>query len=681
MKRRVLTGLLSFSLCVISLFILVNCSDFIFDSEIKFNQSINEQIENDTTVTVTFVSDNPAVTGDYYTSRKKYKIGSGITAENLPNSNTDKEMSSWKSGKVIKAWKVYKDGGLTISTNGDEVESFLASANGIILYPEWRDECVLTLMDGVKEGSTGKAYSGNTPNVIKFWAGEKVRIPTPGAQFNASDNTVVFENWYSDSSLSSSCNFLDTDSEGLYWQTESSTTHTTIYAGWKYKYVYVDPQSAQDDSPTGIDRNHPVKTIAEAKKYLKNAIYNASNPDEVPAIKLMSVVSDSSDFSSLSGITTSDFNNAILTRWSGYTGSFIDATTSGPTISLTTFDGGSTLGLNSSAPAICSNQNLTLTDVTIQNFHNTSTDVEKAASAVYCSGYVTISGCTFKNNSSGNTSPYGSSLYLTGNGKIENTDISNAAGYSVYAGSDVQILNDSNIKNAYVKGSKSLTIGDGVKFDTSKSVYLESGASIKIVESLSDTLVAKIESQDYTNAPFVLTVDGSVSLTDNYKRFACAHSGYGINSLGQIVPSGDISITISNPGGVEEFDLGNLSQTQVSLNTSSDTVVRFILNSGVIDNLATWGLVPGGAEAHPIQYMIDGTAYGCVQAKQDSATGNWYADIVIGRQDNKIPNEFEQSSSWSDYELNLGMRSLQIYSAGKDSSKVVTKKNYTIIVK
>ena len=79
--------------------------------------------------------------------------------------------------------------------------------------------------------------------------------------------------------------------------------------------------------------------------------------------------------------------------------------------------------------------------------------------------------------------------------------------------------------------------------------------------------------------------------------------------------------------------------------------------------------------------MIDGTVYGCVQAKQDSATGNWYADIVIGTQDNKIPNEFEQSSSWSDYELNLGMCSLQIYSAGKDSSIVVTKKNYTIIVK
>lgn len=684
-------------------FMLGNCED------ISFDKSLVKQIEDDTTFTIQFCG-GPVSSPDDWSNMVflKYKIGSTITAADLPNTNTNSEMASWKPGYVIKSWKVQYNSVSNITLESESVSSIVLNGNDVTLYPEWTVARTLTFMDGCSGASAGKEFSGNYSGTIKFWTGENVKIPKPEAQFKSGDNVVEFDGWYTDAGLTTSFSSASLEPDGYYhYPTDSYTTNTTLYAKWKYKYVYVDPQnSASTDDNSGIDSTKPLKTIAEAKKYLANALGDASDP---PAIKLMSVVKED-DFGSLSSITTSPCRNAVLTRWSGYKGSLIEVSSSDLTLESTTLDGGSETSITSVEPAIWSTKNLTLKNLTIKNFNNSSMEIGEGMSAVYCSGSVNISGCTFENLSSRKTSYDGSALYLEGGGFISNTSINvkkgngiactsssnavtelkdvtinNDTGYSIYAASDVKVHKESTgsyIKNVDVRNNKKMSIGNGVTFDTSEAITLQTGASVDILNNLTltspATYIAKIYSNDYGNNPTVLTGSGTL-VADNYTKFACAHSGYGINSDGKIVPIGSISIGIDNPSGFTEIDLGDLAVTQVNLNASGDTVIRFNLNSGVADKLAEWTLTGTSNIAHPIQYMIDST-YGCVQAEYDSGTGKWYADIVIGRKPgNTIPNAFETSDN--PYPLTKGLHTLQIYSEAKEANAVVTKKTYNIVVK
>ncbi|WP_407434650.1 hypothetical protein [Treponema sp.] len=692
-------------------FMLGNCED------ISFDKSLVKQIEDDTTCTVRFYVGNPIEvpvgTENPYVD-VKYKIGQVITADELPDSN-DKRFANLNGSWVIKNWK-------WVTTSAPLPDDIIKDSDGNIisirptgvvieLFGNWVHGCTLTLMDGCSGASAGKEFSGNYSGTIKFWTGENVKIPEPEAQFKTGDNVVEFGGWYADADLTTPFSSASLEPDGYYhYSTNSSTQDTTLYAKWKYKYVYVDPQnSAATDDNSGIDSTKPLKTVAEAKKYLKNALYDSSNPSAVPAVKLMSAVKDSSDFTSLSNISTTTCNYAVLTRWSGYKGSLIDVSTSPLSLENTTLDGGSEDGMFSTEPAIWSTNNLTLENLTIKNFNSTSMEIGEGMSAVYCSGSVNISGCTFENLSSRKTSYDGSALYLEGGGFISNTSINvkkgngiactsssnavtelkdvtinNDTGYSIYAASDVKVHKESTgsyIKNVDVRNNKKMSIGNGVTFDTSEAITLQTGASVDILNNLTltspATYIAKIYSNDYGNNPTVLTGSGTL-VADNYTKFACAHSGYGINSDGKIVPIGSISIGIDNPSGFTEIDLGDLAVTQVNLSASGDTVIRFNLNSGVADKLAEWTRTDGvSGSAHPIQYMI-GAKYGCVAV---DASGT-YADIVIGTTDNKIPNAFKDDlAELNEYPLTKGLHTLQIYSEAKEANAVVTKKTYNIVVK
>lgn len=693
-------------------FMLGNCED------ISFDKSLVKQIEDDTTFTIQFCG-GPVSSPDDWSNMVflKYKIGSTITAADLPNTNTNSEMASWKPGYVIKSWKVQYNSVSNITLDSESVSSIVLNGNDVTLYPEWTVARTLTLMDGLPGSTVGKAYSGNTSDMIKFWTGEKITLPKPEAQFKSGDNVVEFDGWYIDASLNTLCtnvgDFLHVGND-VFWQTQDSTVDTTLYAKWKYKYVYVDPQNAFDNSNTGIDSTKPLKTIAEAKKYLANALGDASDP---PAIKLMSVVKED-DFGSLSSITTSPCRNAVLTRWSGYKGSLIEVSSSDLTLESTTLDGGSETSITSVEPAIWSTKNLTLKNLTIKNFNNISMEIGEGMSAVYCSGSVNISGCTFENLSSRKTSYDGSALYLEGGGFISNTSINvkkgngiactsssnavtelkdvtinNDTGYSIYAASDVKVHKESTgsyIKNVDVRNNKKMSIGNGVTFDTSEAITLQTGALVEILEDLTvtspATYIAKIQSSAYTSSPIVLT-GTSTLVADNFDKFTCAHDGYGINSDGKIVPIGSISIGIDNPSGFTEIDLGDLAVTQVNRVENGQTTLRFYLNNSVADKLASWGIPGTDPEetAHPIQYVID-SKYGCVQAEYDSGTGKWYADIVIsirgGADDGKIPNIFQENhGAWNPLDCTKGLHTLQIYSEAKEANAVVTKKTYNIVVK
>lgn len=690
-------------------FMLGNCED------ISFDKSLVKQIEDDTTFTIQFCG-GPLSSPEWSNMVfLKYKIGSTITAADLPNTNTNSEMASWKPGYVIKSWKVQYNSVSNITLESESVSSIVLNGNDVTLYPEWTIARTLTLMDGCSGASAGKEFSGNYSGTIKFWTGENVKLPKTEAVFVSGQNEVEFDGWYKDANLSTPAG-LTFDSEGNYfWQTDASTDNTTLYAKWKYKYVYVDPQnSASTDDNSGIDSTKPLKTIAEAKKYLANALGDASDP---PAIKLMSVVKED-DFGSLSSITTSPCRNAVLTRWSGYKGSLIEVSSSDLTLESTTLDGGSETSITSVEPAIWSTKNLTLKNLTIKNFNNISMEIGEGMSAVYCSGSVNISGCTFENLSSRKTSYDGSALYLEGGGFISNTSINvkkgngiactsssnavtelkdvtinNDTGYSIYAASDVKVHKESTgsyIKNVDVRNNKKMSIGDGVTFDSSGAINLQAGASVDILNNLTltspATYIAKIQSSAYTSNPIVLTGTGTL-VADNFDKFICAHDGYGINSDGKIVPIGSISIGIDNPSGFTEIDLGDLAVTQVNRVENGQTTLRFYLNNSVADKLASWGIPGTDPEetAHPIQYMID-SAYGCVKAEYDSGTGKWYADIVISirgvADDGKIPNIFQEDhDAWNSLDCTKGLHTLQIYSEAKEANAVVTKKTYNIVVK
>ena len=700
-------------------FMLGNCED------ISFDKSLVKQIEDDTTCTVRFYVGNPidvpVGTENPYVD-VKYKIGQVITADELPDSN-DKRFANLNGSWVIKNWK-------WVTTSAPLPDDIIKDSDGNIisirptgvvieLFGNWVHGCTLTLMDGCSGASAGKEFSGNYSGTIKFWTGENVKIPKPEAQFKTGDNVVEFGGWYEDADLMTPFSGASLEPDGYYhYLTNSSTPDTTLYAKWKYKYVYVDPQnSASTDDNSGIDSTKPLKTIAEAKKYLVNALGDASDP---PAVKLMSGYEHPfNGFAEFNNLTTSQYNYAVLSRYPGFKGAFF-YNTANTTIEKITIDGGKIADClpifyaiggttelknvvvqnnytSSYYPSVISDSSARLTIENCKFINNKTT-----ASGMNGSVIRTSANATFKNTEIKGNDGNGIAVIVTSDNdyptSIENCTISANRGYGIIAEggdfSNYKTLNitvkdsskitdntEGNVKLINKTKDVNLIVYSGVIFDSSKYIELTNGATIQIAEDLTvsspATYIAKIYSNDYGNNPTVLTGSGTL-VADNYTKFACAHSGYGINSDGKIVPIGSISIGIDNPSGFTEIDLGDLAVTQVNLNASGDTVIRFNLNSGVADKLAEWTRTDGvSGSAHPIQYMI-GTKYGCVAV---DASGT-YAEIVIGTSTNVIPNAFrEPSAALNSYTLTKGLHTLQIYSEAKEANAVVTKKTYNIVVK
>lgn len=709
-------------------FMLGNCED------ISFDKSLVKQIEDDTTFTIQFCG-GPVSSPDDWSNMifLKYKIGSTITAADLPNTNTNSEMASWKPGYVIKSWKVQYNSVSNITLESESVSSIVLNGNDVTLYPEWTVARTLTLMDGCSGASAGKEFSGVSKEPIKFWSGEEVKIPKPVADVSSSENTVEFDGWYTDAGLTTSFSaYLESD--GYYhYPTDSYTTDTTLYAKWKYRYVYFDPANKTgkaDNANTGIDRNHPVSTVAEAKKYMQ------SN-DKAEAVKMMSGIS--SNFSDLSDLTTSTYNNAVYLRDSTFKNALVGINDNFSPINIenVTFDGGYDGSEASKAEApVFSGGKLTLDTVVVRNNYNKQSNF--SAVNAYGTGN-SLNNCEFFNNHSlGSVIKISNESTLTnttihdntGNGvnynksttggeykfTIDKCTIVNNTGYNLYfTGEDKGIYTTpgtgkieikdsiiknqgagSNLGNMYAINKKRIYIASDVIFDTApvrfdyvsadNSCYpafvLNGSFPGPKIDGTTNNVV--IYSEHYTDNPIVIEDEtGGTLLASSYSLFTCGHSssGYGINSDGKIVPVGSISITINNPSGFTEIDPGNLETDQVYLESSGKTKIRFNLNSDVASKLVEWGLESDSSVLkHPIQYVID-DVYGCVQVKRDSY-GVDYAEIVltdINGGSGVVPNDFGTPLGNS---LSKGLHSLQIYSEAADSSTtVIKKKNYTIIVK
>lgn len=165
------------------------------------------------------------------------------------------------------------------------------------------EECNISYADWKGGQIQAKAFSGDVSTLPSTYiCGQECVIPVPEVSSTNTESSAEFEGWYTDASCED--NRLGTNSSGDYVIPDTSTGDITLYAKWKYNWIYVDPQCKVDntsDTNTGIGKNCPVKTISEAFQYIKHGGCQ---------IRAMSTISDLNDRSDLVNITKD--HNCIL---------------------------------------------------------------------------------------------------------------------------------------------------------------------------------------------------------------------------------------------------------------------------------------------------------------------------------------------------------------------------------
>lgn len=385
-------------------------------------------------------------------------------------------------------------------------------------------------------GGTGKTFSGSMTSLPRVYeTGTKLYIPSPVSGVSSAENTVEFAGWYTDEA---GIVPLDSDGSGYYIDV-TTMGDVSLYAKWKAKYIYVDPQAvfSGDDCNNGFSSTSPLRTIAEAKQYLSQGAVLA-----FPAVRVLSEISDSNDLKELNGLTTATYGNAILQRASNKVGSSLLSIDSVLSLSDITIDGGSGYSAEDTPVAVSSGGELTLgSGAVIQNFNISNSSVK---------GLIDLSD--------------GGSLSLNGADIKEN---SIASGYSVYHSNSTSILNMS---------------GD-TQIDVSTPVYLDSRCKITVTGELINDSVAKVYSNVYTSSPQVLADNNGSLLQTNYNKFISAHDDYTIANDGILYPAAELEIDFSNPD-IKVYELGSFVNYTGSVNLSgSDTSVEFAVNDDIYD--------------------------------------------------------------------------------------------------
>lgn len=155
------------------------------------------------------------------------------------------------------------------------------------------EECNISYADWKGGQSGAKAFSGDESTLPSTYiCGQECVIPVPVVSSTNIESSAEFEGWYTDARCR---NRLGQNSSGDYVIPDTSTGDITLYAKWKYNWIYVDPQSdSAFDTNTGIGKNCPVKTIVEASQYIKHGGCQ---------IRAMSTISGQTDRTYLGNIT------------------------------------------------------------------------------------------------------------------------------------------------------------------------------------------------------------------------------------------------------------------------------------------------------------------------------------------------------------------------------------------
>lgn len=384
-------------------------------------------------------------------------------------------------------------------------------------------------------GGTGKTFSGSMTSLPRVYeTGTKLYIPSSVSGVSSAENTVEFEGWYTDEAGTVP---LASDGSGYYIDV-TTMGDVSLYAKWKAKYIYVDPQSSFDgnDDNNGFSSSCPLRTIAEARKYLSQGAVLDS-----PVVKVLSEIAGSDDFTQLDGLTTSANKNAILQRASNKTGEAMFNVAGSYSLSNITIDGGPSYSAEDTPVVVSNGGELTLgSGAVIQNF-NISNNSVKGLIDLSAGGSLSLNGADIKGNSV-------------------------SSGYSVY---------HSNVDST-------LNVSGDTKIDVSSPVYLGSGCKITVTGELTNDTVAKVYSTEYVSSPQVLAdKTGGSLLQTNYNKFISAHDGYTIANDGVLYPAAELEIDFSNPD-IKVYNLGSFVNYTGSVNlTGSNHIVDFAVDASI----------------------------------------------------------------------------------------------------
>ena len=384
-------------------------------------------------------------------------------------------------------------------------------------------------------GGTGKTFSGSMTSLPRVYeTGTKIYIPSSVSSVSSAENTVEFEGWYTDEAGTVP---LDSDAGGYYIDV-TTMGNVSLYAKWKAKYIYVDPQSSfdGDDDNNGFSSSCPLRTIAEARKYLSQGAVLDS-----PVVKVLSEISSSDDFTQLDGLTTSANKNAILQRASNKTGEAMFNVAGSYSLSNITIDGGPSYSAEDTPVVVSNGGELTLgSGAVIQNF-NISNNSVKGLIDLSAGGSLVLDGAVIRENSVANK-------------------------YSVYNSDSSSVLS--------IQGDSEIAVAS--------PVYLGSGCKITVTGELTNDTVAKVYSIEYVSSPQVLAdKTGGSLLQTNYKKFISAHDGYTIANDGVLYPAAELEIDFSNPD-IKVYNLGSFVNYTGSVNLSgSNHIVDFAVDASI----------------------------------------------------------------------------------------------------
>ncbi|MCI6257570.1 MAG: hypothetical protein MR694_00505, partial [Spirochaetia bacterium] len=245
-------------------------------------------------------------------------------------------------------------------------------------------------------GGTGKTFSGSMTSLPRVYeTGTKLYIPSSVSGVSSAENTVEFEGWYTDEAGTVP---LASDGSGYYIDV-TTMGDVSLYAKWKAKYIYVDPQSSfdGDDDNNGFSSSCPLRTIAEARKYLSQGAVLDS-----PVVKVLSEISSSDDFTQLDGLTTSANKNAILQRASNKTGEAMFNVAGSYSLSNITIDGGTSYSAEDTPVVVSNGGELTLgSGAIIQKFNISNSSVKGLIDLSY-GGSLVLDGAVIRENSVAN---------------------------------------------------------------------------------------------------------------------------------------------------------------------------------------------------------------------------------------------------------------------------------------
>lgn len=366
--------------------------------------------------TAGFKLKNPSITpGDIFTSdENNYDVGANIVTGEA------KLRISGSAGPAL-TW-YYAAGDACMLLSAADIES--------LGLPEYHNSSSGTSFV-LNRTSTGPFYDEETGDAAIFTGNIRIQNPASGTLVTAGTETSI----------------------GIPYTIAADTINsaTCIYILLDIGTVYLDPVEGDDDNG-GWNKDIPVKTVAQAKRILKN------NAKTDPALIVMGSLNDKSEIEALSGLTrtstgaTSEYNGAIVKRHSSFTNAVLLSIPESLTLQNVTLDGGAVwsktqteieadpellvtrtnTGVSSSSYLVNASKAATFEDVIIQNVDNTSTSNSGNGAAVYISSTtLTLNNCLIKDC----RSTHGA-IFAAMNGKINATNTCFLCNNSIGSGSD-----------------------------------------------------------------------------------------------------------------------------------------------------------------------------------------------------------------------------------------------------